>query len=493
MSAAAPVAPRDRAVILILLIATFVVILNETIMNVALPRLMTDLRIGASTAQWLSTAFMLTMAVVIPVTGYLLQRLSTRTVFLTAMVLFCLGTLLAALAPGFGVLLIARVVQACGTAIMLPLLMTTVLTLVPEQGRGAVMGQISIVISVAPALGPTISGLILQALSWRFMFLFVLPIALAALAYGARMLGNVGTPRRLTLDLLSVPLSALGFGGLVYALSRFGETPGGLADPAVSAPLLVGAASLTAFLWRQVVLGRRGEPLLDLRAFRFPMFTLGVALMVIAMMALFGGAILLPLYLQNLRGLNTLQTGLLLLPGGLLMGLVAPAIGRWYDQVGPRPLVLPGTVVMTLVLFAFGQIGTSTPVWALLALHLALSGGLALLFTPVFTSALGPLPPALYSHGSALLSTLQQVAGAAGTALQVTLMAGRASTRLAQGVPPVHAQVDGLHLAFTASGAIAAVAVGLALFLRRAPQAGEAHAEAQGAAEQPALTPGMHS
>ncbi len=491
MSAAAPVAPRDRAVILILLIATFVVILNETIMNVALPRLMTDLRIGASTAQWLSTAFMLTMAVVIPVTGYLLQRLSTRTVFLTAMILFCLGTLLAALAPGFGVLLIARIVQACGTAIMLPLLMTTVLTLVPEQGRGAVMGQISIVISVAPALGPTISGLILQALSWRFMFLFVLPIALAALAYGARMLGNVGTPRRLTLDLLSVPLSALGFGGLVYALSRFGETPGGLANPAVSLPLLVGATSLTAFLWRQVMLGRRGEPLLDLRAFRFPMFTLGVGLMVIAMMALFGGAILLPLYLQNLRGLSTLQTGLLLLPGGLLMGLVAPTVGRWYDQVGPRPLVLPGTVVMTLVLFAFGQIGTSTPVWVLLALHLALSGGLALLFTPVFTSALGPLPPALYSHGSALLSTLQQVAGAAGTALLVTLMAGRATTRAAQGVPAVDAQVDGLHLAFTASGVIAAVAVGLALFLRRAPQSGEAHGEM--AAEQPALSPGMHS
>lgn len=474
MTADTPTLPaRDRAVILILLIATFVVILNETIMNVALPRLMTDLHVTASTAQWLSTAFMLTMAVVIPVTGFLLQRLSTRTVFLLAMTLFSLGTLLAALSTGFVPLLVARVVQASGTAIMLPLLITTVLTLVPERRRGAVMGRVSIVISVAPAIGPTISGLILQALPWRFMFLFVLPIALGALVYGARTLRNVGTPRRLSLDLLSVPLSALGFGGLVYALSRFGE--GGLGNPAVSVPLAVGAVSLIAFLWRQVALsrpipGRSGEPLLDLRAFRIPMFRLGVGLMVIAMMALFGGLILLPLYLQNLRGLSTLQTGLLLLPGGLLMGLLAPSIGKLYDRIGPRPLVVPGTLLMTLTLFGLGRIDTLTPIWTLLTLHMTLSVGLALLFTPVFTSALGPLPPELYSHGSAILSTLQQVAGAAGVALLITLMAGRTASMTAQGVAQVAAQVEGLHLAFSVSAMIAAVAVVLALFLKSAPQ-----------------------
>jgi len=479
MTADPPTLPtRDRAVILILLIATFVVILNETIMNVALPRLMTDLNITATTAQWLSTAFMLTMAVVIPVTGFLLVRLETRTVFVLAMTLFSSGTLLAALLSGFVPLLLARVVQASGTAIMLPLLITTVLTLVPERGRGAIMGQISIVISVAPAIGPTLSGLILQALSWRFMFLFVLPIALGVLVYGARMLGNVGTPRRLNLDLLSIPLSALGFGGLVYALSRFGE--GGLGNPAVSAPLVVGGVSLAAFLWRQVALsrpipGRSGEPLLDLRAFRFPMFTLGVGLMVIAMMALFGGMILLPLYLQNLRGLNTLQTGLLLLPGGLLMGLLAPSIGKLYDRIGLRPLVVPGTLLMTLMLFGLGRIDTLTPIWALLALHLTLSAGLALLFTPVFTSALGPLPPHLYAHGSAILSTLQQVAGAAGVALLITLMTGRMASMTAQGVAPLAAQVSGLQLAFTVSAVIAAIAVVLALFLKRTPDSQHGH------------------
>ncbi|GGR20134.1 MDR family MFS transporter [Deinococcus ruber] len=460
--------PKDRAVIVILLASTFVVILNETIMNVALPRLMADLKITASTAQWLATAFMLTMAVVIPVTGFLLQRLSTRRVFLSAMTLFSVGTLLAAAAPGFVPLLLARIVQASGTAIMLPLLMTTVLTLVPERSRGAVMGQISIVISVAPAIGPTISGLILQALPWRYMFLFVLPTALGALLYGARLLGNVGTPRRLSLDVVSVPLSALGFGGLVYALSRFSE--GGLSNPAVSVALLVGGLSLIAFLWRQVALSRAGEPLLDLRAFRFPTFALGVGLMGIAMMALFGGIILLPLYLQNLRGLNTLQTGLLLLPGGLLMGLCAPGIGKLYDRIGARPLVVPGTLLMALVLFGLGRIDAATPIWMLLGLHLSLSVGLALLFTPVFTSALSPLPPALYSHGSAIMSTLQQVAGAAGTALLITLMAGRAATLTQQGSTPLAAQVGGLHLAFTVSAFLAVLAVILALFMKPAPR-----------------------
>ncbi|PTA67422.1 DHA2 family efflux MFS transporter permease subunit [Deinococcus arcticus] len=463
--------PRDRTVILVLLISTFVVILNETIMNVALPRLMADLNVSARLAQWLSTAFMLTMAVVIPITGFLLQRLSTRTVYFTAMGLFCVGTLLAALAPSFVPLLLARVVQASGTAIMLPLLMTTVLTLVPAQQRGAVMGSLSIVISVAPAIGPTLSGLILQVLPWRFLFVFVLPVALAALVYGARTLRNVGTPRPVALDLPSVPLAALGFGGLVYALSQVGEGGGGGLNAQTGVPLLVGAVALAAFLWRQVALQRRDAPLLDLRAFRFPQFALGVGLMVIAMVALFGGMILLPLYLQNLRGLSTLQTGLLLLPGGLLMGLLAPGVGRLYDRIGPRPLALPGTVLMTAVLLGLSRIDASTPIWALLALHLTLSGGLALLFTPVFTSSLSPLPPHLYSHGSAILSTLQQVAGAAGTALLVALMAGRAAQLTAAGTPAPDAQVAGLHLAFLAAAGVGVLAVGLALGLRASRQA----------------------
>jgi DHA2 family lincomycin resistance protein-like MFS transporter len=472
-TAIAPAAPtpdagrspsRDRTVIITLLVATFVVILNETIMNVALPRLMTDLAVTPSTVQWLSTAFLLTMGVVIPTTGFLLQRLSTRTVFLLAMSLFSTGTLLAAVSTGFWMLLGARVVQASGTAIMLPLLMTTILTLVPVQRRGVVMGNVSIAISVAPAIGPTVSGLVLQFLSWRFMFLFVLPIALAALVLGARLIGNVGEPGRQRLDLVSVLLSVPAFGGLVYGLSRLGESAsGGLSTALVF--LVVGVLCLLAFGWRQLRLARGGDPLLDLRAFRFPMFSLSLTMLCIAMVALFGVIILLPIYLQNVRGLDSLETGLLLLPGGLLMGLLGPVVGRLFDRYGPRGLSTFGSVLLVLTLWRLSTVGPATPVWLLVAYHLVLSLGLACLFTPAFTTALNPLPPSLYSHGSAILSTLQQVAGAAGTALLVGVMAGRTATLTSGGIPALAAEVSGLHTAFLIATVVGLGAVLCALFL----------------------------
>lgn len=469
LSAPAHPDARNRAVILVLLIASFVVVLNETIMNVALPTLITEFQVTATVVQWLATAFMLTMAVVIPTTGFLMQRLTSRTVFFLAMGTFSVGTLLAGVAPTFEVLLLARVVQAVGTAIMLPLLFTTVLTLVPVERRGAVMGSISIVIAVAPALGPTVSGLILQVLPWRFMFLFVLPIALAALAYGAKTLVNVGEPRRLSLDVVSLPLSALGFGGLVYALSRLGESAAGLSDPSVGVPLLLSVLSLALFVWRQRVLQRRDAPLLDLRALRYPVFTLGLVLIMLLAVAFFGGAILLPLYLQEVRGLNTLQTGLLVLPGGVLMGLLAPGIGRLYDRHGPAWLATPGAVLLTLSLWSFSRITAETGVLVLLALHLVMSIGLALTFTPVFTASTSPLPARLYSHGSAIMNTFQQVAGAAGTALLITVMTGRTTGAAAEGMALPLAHAEGVRAAFGVATGIALVLALLAGFMRRAP------------------------
>jgi len=444
-------------VIATLLVATFVVILNETIMNVALQRLMVDLRVDAPTVQWLATGFMLTMAVVIPTTGFILQRLTTRAVFMLAMGLFSGGTLLAALAPGFTVLLLARIVQAAGTAIMLPLLMTTILTLVPISRRGAVMGNVSIAISVAPAMGPTVSGLILQNFSWRFMFVFVLPIALLALAIGAKFLRNIGENEKTRLDALSVVLTIPAFGGVVYGLSQIGGGASGPPAPAVAA-LAVGVVALTAFVFRQLRLQKRDEPLLDLRAFNFRMFTVSVLLLVVAMVALFGAVILLPLYLQEIRGLKSLETGLVLLPGGLAMGLLGPVIGRLFDKVGPLPLTVTGSVLMVLSLWQLAGLDAQSPVGWIIGLHVTLSFGLALLFTPAFTTGLNPLPPHLYSHGSAILSTLQQVAGAAGTALLVSIFAV---------VSVASGPAAGMHAAFLTAAAIAVAALVLSLLMRK--------------------------
>jgi DHA2 family lincomycin resistance protein-like MFS transporter len=459
-------ARRNRLVIRLLLVAAFVVILNETIMGVAIPPLMRVFHASAVAAQWLTAAFLLTTAVVIPVTGFLLQRFNTRPVFLWAMSLFSLGTLIAALAPNLTVLIIARVTQALGTAIMMPLLMTTVMMLVPPETRGSTVGNISIVMSMAPAIGPTISGLILSYLNWRWMFLLVLPIALAALLLGAVRIPNVTTPRRVPLDALSVLLSAFAFGGVVYGLSEIGiSTPAG-ALPAWL-PLGTGVGFMGLFVLRQRALQREERPLLDLRTFGSRTFSLSVLLMAVMMMVLFGVLILLPIYLQNVLGLTTLRTGLLLLPGGVLMGVLSPPVGRLYDRIGPAPLLIPGVLIVSVVLWAMTLLGTDTPVRYILAGHVLMSAGFALLFTPLFTLSLSSVRPALYSHGSAVLGSVQQVAGAAGVALFVALMSARMGSQQASGALPLQALAGGLRAAFFCGAVLSLIAVALVLFVRR--------------------------
>lgn len=462
----APMTPRERLAVGLLLFSAFVVILNETTMSVALPPLMADLGITAGTAQWVTTAFLLTMAVVIPTTGFVLQRLGTRAVFLTAMTLFSVGTLLSALAPVFAVLIAGRVVQATGTAMMMPLLMTTVMSVTPPASRGRTMGNISVVISVAPALGPTLSGAVLTVLPWRGLFWLMLPIALGALALGALRLPDLTEPRAARVDLLSVVVSAFAFGGLVYGLSQVGESADH-GNPVVAwGSIVVGLAALSFFVARQLRLQGEDRALLDLRTFTSPTFRVAVALMAVSMMALFGTIILLPLYAQDVLGLEPLQAGLLVLPGGLLMGVAAPFVGRAFDRVGPRPLLVPGTALVALATWGLATLGADSAPWLLLACHVTMSGGLALIFTPLFTSALGSLSPRLYSHGSAVVGTVQQVAGAAGIALFVTVMTLQSARLADRGASEVAGTAGGIHTAFLVGAVIATLAIPAALAFR---------------------------
>lgn len=453
---------RTFTVLAVLLVGAFVVILNETAMNVALSRIMSGLGITERTAQWLTTGFMLTMAVVIPISGWLLQRLTTRQAFGLAMGLFSLGTAIAALSPGFELLLVGRIVQASGTAIMMPLLMTTVMELVPPHMRGRVMGTISLVIATAPALGPTVSGIILQFLAWRFVFVMVLPIALTILIVGLRLVPNLNEPRAVRLDGWSIPLAAAGFGGLVYGLSLIGNS----LIPAweLATALGIGAVSLTGFIIRQLLLQRSDAALLDLRTFTYPTFTVAVLIMAVVMMVLFGSIIATPLILQQVLHLEPLAVGLMLLPGGLLMGLLGPVVGRLYDKVGARRLVIPGAVVVTGAFAIFATISTTTPWWHILVANLVLSLGLAFMMTPLFTTSLSALPHQLYSYGSAMVGTVQQVAGAAGTALFVTIMA-TVSASASPGVDAATALASGARISFLVVGGVWLLTIVGALFL----------------------------
>ncbi|WP_261625072.1 DHA2 family efflux MFS transporter permease subunit [Nesterenkonia marinintestina] len=468
--------PEQKVTIGVLLVAAFTMILNETVMNVALRPLMVEFDVTEPTVQWLTTAFMLTLATVIPTTGYLMQRFSLRTMFTAALGLFSLGSTVAAGALGFEMLLAGRIIQASGTAIMLPLLMTTVLTLVPTERRGVVMGNISIVISVAPATGPALSGFILHVADWRVLFLTILPIALAALVLGRSRLDD--TPGT-TGDGLSIPsllLSVPGFGGVVYGISQLGgghgtvaaEEAGGVDGVAV-AVLIVGVLFLAAFALLQIRLQRTGSPLLDLRPLKHTMYARGLSMMLLMMIALFGAIIMLPLFLQTVRGLDTLQTGLLMLPGGLLMAVLAPGVGRLYDRVGPKPLVIPGACVLVLALFLMSTLGAHTPEWQVLMLHLLLSLGLAFLFTPAFTTALNPLPRRLYTHGTALLNTLQQLAGAIGTALLIAVMGLGAAAAASSGLGAEEAALEGFRTAFRTAAVMALGIIVLGSTLRATP------------------------
>jgi DHA2 family lincomycin resistance protein-like MFS transporter len=340
--------------------------------------------------------------------------------------------------------------------------MTTLMTVVPEHDRGRVMGNVTLAMSVAPALGPTVSGLVLQWLSWRWMFGLVLPVAVVITVLGMRRLTNHGVRVDGSVDWVSVVLSAIGFGGLVYGLSQLG----GDGSAAVPAYLTIsgGLLAVACFVGRQLLLQRSGAPLLDLRTLRERTYTVSLLLMAAAFMAMLGSMILLPLYLQDVRGLSALQTGLLVMPGGVLMGVMGPSVGRWFDRFGSRPLVLPGSVGIFAALVLLSRVGLTTPVLLVLGAHVLLMASLAAVFTPVFTIGLGALPPHLYSHGSSLLGALQQVAAAVGTAAVVTVMSSRATALAEDGAGRLDALVGGMQWGFGV-GAVASVLV-LLLALR---------------------------
>ncbi|MBD3671207.1 MAG: multidrug efflux MFS transporter [Gammaproteobacteria bacterium] len=458
---------RNRLVISILIISTFVVILNETLMIVAIPQLMVDLGVTAEAAQWLTTAFFLTMSIVIPVTGFLMQRMNTRPVFALAMSLFSIGTLVCALAPGLEILIFGRVIQASGTAIMMPLLMTTIMTLVPLQSRGKFMGNISVVIAMAPALGPAVAGFILSHFTWPWLFWFVLPIALSALVLGQFRLINVTTPRYAPVDLLSVALSVIAFGGLVYGLSSLGQVADVNDSITPVQSLAIGIFTMMLFVWRQLRLQKQDRALLDLRTFSSRNFTISLAMMAVTMGVFFGALILLPIYMQKVLGLDTQLIGLIFLPGGVLMGILSPTVGRLFDRYGPTPLIVPGTLIFSAVMWAMTQLGPETWWGYILMGHIIIGASLALVFTPLFTASLGSIPPQLYSHGSATLGSIQQLSGAAGVALLVALMSLNSKLLLESGRSPVEALSGGITSAFLWAASLSVLAFIAAFFVRK--------------------------
>src|SRR5690625_4523625 len=301
--------PVNRNIVLAVLVSgAFVIILNQTLLNTALPAFMKDFGITANAAQWVTTIFMLVNGIMIPVTAFLIQKFTTRGLFLTAMGLFSAGTIICALAPVYPVLLAGRVVQAAAGGLIIPLMQTILFAIFPVHKRGAAMGTFGLVISFAPAIGPTLSGWLVDHLPWQTLFYMMLPIALIAMVIAYFILRNVTERTFPPVDVLSIILSSLGFGGLLFGFGGAGDA--GWLSTEVLAPLAIGAVTLALFIWRQLKLK---QPLLELRVLRFSMFTLNTVLGMCVFIAMIGGMLIIPMYMQTMSDFTAMESGLALL------------------------------------------------------------------------------------------------------------------------------------------------------------------------------------
>ncbi|PCC31774.1 MFS transporter [Glutamicibacter sp. BW77] len=439
-------------------------IMNETVLTVALPAIMADMDISASAGQWLTTGFLVTMSVVIPTTGFLLQRFSSRSLFVFALSSFLVGTLIAIFAPSFAFLLLARIIQAVGTAIVLPLLMTTTLSLVPVHKRGMVMGLNSIVISVGPAVGPTVSGAIVHAWGWHYIFVLMAPLAVITLILGIIFIKLPSNARKLPVDIFSVILSALAFGLLVYGIASIEKASENMG--LTVATFVVGLASLALFIKRQIRLTREGKELLNLTPFASRNFTFAIVLIMIAFGTLLGTIMMVPIILESGKGISALAIGMMLLPGGLAQAIVSPIFGRIYDKHGPRPVLIPGAIMLALGQWMYVTVTTETELWMFMICHVIFSIGLALLMTGLMSSAMASVNPRLYGHGSAIFSTGQQLGGAIGTTIFITVMSVLSNKDLAQGSDLAQSLFTGAHAAFIVGALLGTIGVVLSFFIK---------------------------
>lgn len=408
-----------------MILGAFLATLNQTIMSVATPELMHDFNITAATAQWLTTGYMLVNGVLIPITAYLMQRFTTRELFQASMFIFFAGTLVSALAGSFPVLLTGRMIQAAGAGIIMPLLTQVILTLFPREKRGAAMGMVGLAIIFAPAIGPTLAGYIMERYSWETMFYGMLPLTGIVIVCGFIYLKNVAERSFPRIDLTSVVLSTIGFGTLLYGFSRAASA--GWSSAEVLLSLAAGLVSLGLFIWKQLT---SESPLLDLRTFQYNMFSLTTVISVAVTIVMYADMMLLPLYLQNARGFTAMESGLLLLPGAVIMGALMPVTGKLFDRFGAKWLAVIGLTITILTTLSFVNLTDSTSYAYLMLMSTGRRIGMALLLMPIQTLGLNQLPSRLNSHGTAISNTVRQVAGAVGTSLLVTVMTSRTAAHI---------------------------------------------------------------
>ncbi|HFE5591499.1 TPA: DHA2 family efflux MFS transporter permease subunit [Staphylococcus aureus] len=408
-----------------LLFGMFIAILNQTLLNVALPKINTEFNISASTGQWLMTGFMLVNGILIPITAYLFNKYSYRKLFLVALVLFTIGSLICAISMNFPIMMVGRVLQAIGAGVLMPLGSIVIITIYPPEKRGAAMGTMGIAMILAPAIGPTLSGYIVQNYHWNVMFYGMFIIGIIAILVGFvwfKLYQYTTNPKA---DIPGIIFSTIGFGALLYGFSEAGNKGWGSVE--IETMFAIGIIFIILFVIREL---RMKAPMLNLEVLKFPTFTLTTIINMVVMLSLYGGMILLPIYLQNLRGFSALDSGLLLLPGSLIMGLLGPFAGKLLDTIGLKPLAIFGIAVMTYATWELTKLNMDAPYMTIMGIYVLRSFGMAFIMMPMVTAAINALPGRLASHGNAFLNTMRQLAGSIGTAILVTVMTTQTTQHL---------------------------------------------------------------
>ncbi|MET3318745.1 UNVERIFIED_ORG: EmrB/QacA subfamily drug resistance transporter [Peribacillus simplex] len=411
------IAEKNKKILLMVLIAgCFLSTLNQTLLNVAMSNFMEVFHVTAATVQWLSTGFMLVNGILVPITAFLMKRFTTRQLFISSMFFLFMGTVLCACAMNFSILLTGRMIQAIGAGIIMPLMMTVILYLYPSEKRGSIMGTIGFAIIFAPAIAPTISGFIIEYVSWRWLFIGLTPLVLIVIILAFKYLMNVADTTKAKLDIVSVILSTIGFGCILFGFSSAGSK--GWTHPVVITTIIIGIIFTTLFCLRQI---KSNDPLLNLSVFKYKIFTLTSVINILITMIMYADLILLPIYLQNGRGFTAFESGLLLLPGAVINAFLSPVTGKMYDKYGAKPLFITGLVFIIISMWGAIDLTESTTYMYLMVRTIILRIGLSFISMPLNTAGLNALPRELGSHGSAVNNTIRQLAGAIGTAVIITV------------------------------------------------------------------------
>ncbi len=457
----------DYRLIIILISGAFIAFLSNTFLNVALPSIKNDFNISTGSVQWVSTSYMLVAGVIIPMTAYFMNRFSAKKIFLSAMGLFLIGTTIAGFSFTFPMLIVGRMIQATGASILMPLLMNTMIRSFPPEKRGTAMGLFSLVMFFAPAIGPTLSGVIIQKHDWHVLFLMMIPLLIIILVSGYVLLPDVTIQKKAVMDIPSVIMSTIGFGALLYGLVSAGNNK--LLAVETFVPILIGVIVIYFYVIRQMKLE---VPMLNFRVYKYRMYLLGTLISMATNMGLFAGMILIPIFLQDIQNRTPLETGLLMLPGALILGFLSPVSGKLFDMYGPKVMAITGLTLATVTTAFLGRLTIDTSFSYILTIYVIRAFGMTLVNTPVMTNGMNDLPRELTPDGSSLNSMQNQVSGAVGIALLISVMQGYVNFKLRTidyVTPEIENEImiQGINLAFNVGAVFMGLGLITAFFLKR--------------------------